>query len=91
MKKFNYNLDLLSPNMQVGELIRIDVILASGQQLTIIDELKRTEISETWFEIIIKGRYNYSRIRKANLGTIRISLTLPQKAGITKPNEGQIS
>ena len=85
----DYNLDIFVPETQVGELIRVDIILASGQQMTIIDEFKSTVIKETLFEIIIKGRYNYARLLKRNLGAVRFSVTLPKNKVMEKqPDEG---
>ena len=74
------DLDIYIPGVtKVLEFIKITIVFKSGSKIDIIDELKKTEIVNRLFHVVVKGRFNYTVINKFNIGVFNVTIHTPEE------------
>ena len=82
------DLDVFIPGKtQIGEMIKVDILLRNGQRLILTDELRKFNIRTGLFTIEISGRFNYLRIFKLTVDIIRFNIMTPE---VTENAQGNI-
>lgn len=63
---------------QIGEMIKVDILLRNGQRLILTDELRKFRIRTGLFSIEMSGKFNYLRIFKLTVDIIRFNIITPE-------------
>lgn len=86
------DLDVFTPGItQVGELVRVKVILRNGGEMGFVDEAKRLKFTQKLFTLIINGRFNYVRLSRFAISSISVNIvevTTSERPSRKTPGKG---
>lgn len=68
-------LERFGPDTKIfGDIARIKIILKNGGEVNLIDEINSVKFSEGLLNLVIEGRFNYSRFARNQIAFIGITL-----------------
>ena len=74
MKEIKH-LERFGPGTQIfGDIGKIKVILKNGGEVNLIDEINSVKFDEGPVNLVISGRFNYSKFSKSQIAFIGITL-----------------